>query len=286
MKNLLIAFINLISKITGKKNLERILVFCAKSINTNLHMHGLLQIGAGTGVYLENGSELFFIKNILSNQLCSEKQPILFDIGANIGHYSLMLKFNITNATIYSFEPVEEAFLELEKNLGSKSKTYNIGFGASTGKQVLYNTTISEITTSHKEVLSDIFDITDFKTIEFEVDTIDNFCTSNNIKIIDFLKIDVEGNEFFILQGASNMLTNKNIKFIQFEFNTHNVYSRIYLRDFYLLLKDFDFYRLNQNSLVFLGDYNPANEIFTAQNIVAVRKDLSTAIDEKYVWRA
>jgi len=287
MKKILTAFLWMTSKIIGRQKLEKLLIFSAKSINVNLHQHGLLQIGAGTGVYLENGSELFFIKNILAKQFKNNRSLLFFDVGANIGNYTLALRQNITNADIYAFEPVIETFEQLGINVGDNAKLFNIGFGSLPGKGLLYNTlntTASEIATMHKDILLDVFKSSDdIVAIEFEIDTIDNFCSSNNIKAIDFLKIDVEGNELPVLQGASTMLENNAIKIIQFEFNTHNVYSRVFLRDFYLLLNDFEFYRLKKDGVVCLGKYNPVNEIFTAQNIIALHKSVLHGIDSKYL---
>jgi FkbM family methyltransferase len=282
MKKTLSFLIVLLSKIIGRKNLESFLIYCAKSINVNLHIHGLLQIGAGTNIYLENGSELVFIKNILAAKFANKGNPVFFDVGANIGNYSLMLKQHIPNATIHSFEPVEETFEQLEKNIGSKTILNNVGFGALPGKGTLYNTinsTISEIATTHKDIIPEVFRNRDkLIAIEFDVDTIDNYCVLNDIQKIDFLKIDVEGNELAVLQGATEMISNDCIEIIQFEFNTHNIYSRVFLRDFYLLLKDYNFYRLNRKGILALGNYKPSNEIFTAQNLLAVHKNVS--VDE------
>jgi FkbM family methyltransferase len=287
MKKLLAVLIRSLAVITGRKNMERFLVFCARSINANLHVHGLLQIGSTTGLLLDNDGEHFFIANILPVLIDDKTAPVLFDVGANIGSYTLFLKGHIANGAIYSFEPVPETYRELQKNITDNTHIYNIGFGNEPGKGTLYNasnTVASEIATMHKDVLTDAFEINEFTTISFDIDTIDNFCSSKNISTIDFLKLDVEGNELAILQGATKMLDTNNIKIIQFEINAHNVYSRVFLRDFYLLLKDFDLYRLNRNSLVSLGQYQPINEIFTAQNIVAVHKTLSPKINSKFIW--
>jgi FkbM family methyltransferase len=287
MKRVLSYFIWIVSKIIGRTNLEKLLIFSAKSINADLHVHGLLQIGAGTGIYLGNESEQFFIKNILKQQFKSKKCPVIFDVGANVGTYSLEIKRHIADAEIFAFEPVFETFLELEKNASDKAKLFNIGFGELKGKGLLYNTansTISEITTTHKDILPEIFKNTnEIISIEFDIDTIDDFCYLNNIQNIDFLKIDVEGNELSILKGASKMLANNGIQIIQFEFNTHNVYARVFLRDFYLILKDFDFYRMKPNGLLALGNYAAKNEIFTAQNLIAVHKGFSPALSSKYL---
>ena len=283
MKKILSGFIRAASFIIGRKNLEKLLVYAAKSMRINLHQHGLLQIGAGTNVYLENGSELFFIKNTLAELFDNKSTPLFFDVGANIGNYTLALKEYIPNAKIYSFEPVKETFEKLKNNVEEHARLHNIGFGNAAGKGLLYNTadsSISEIASVHKEVLTEVFKSADqVVAIEFELDRIDNFCLANNIKNIDFLKIDVEGNELAVLQGASLLLKNNAIKIIQFEFNTHNIYARVFLRDFYLLLTCFEFYRLQQNGMLKLGAYNPVNEIFTAQNIIAVHQSIAKNIN-------
>ena len=57
----------------------------------------------------------------------------------------------------------------------------------------------------------------EFKTINVKCDTIDNYCNTNNIENIDFIKIDVEGAEKMVLDGAINMLKNNKIKMGIFE---------------------------------------------------------------------
>jgi FkbM family methyltransferase len=288
MKKALSFIIKILAKYVGRKNLENLLVFSAKTINVNLHAHGLLQIGASTGVHLENGSERFFLTNILTQLYPLGTNPVFFDVGANIGNYTLMVKDNFKDAVIYSFEPVTATYEQLVKNAGKYAKTYNIGLGDKPGRGILYNRTNSfttEITTAYKGILEDVFKNTDdIVTIEFEIATVDSFCALKHINTIDFLKIDVEGNELSVLKGAACMISTNSIKLIQFEFNTHNTYSKVFLRDFYLLLPDFKFFRLNQESLTVLGDYVAINEIFTAQNIIAIHRSIPTNVYSKHCY--
>ena len=80
------------------------------------------------------------------------------------------------------------------------------------------------------------------------------------------------------------MLAGDAIKIIQFEINAHNIYARVFLRDFYMLLKDFEFFRLKADGMVSLGEYKPINEIFTAQNIAAIHKTVVPQIDKKFIF--
>lgn len=74
-----------------------------------------------------------------------------------------------------------------------------------------------------RHVLSSFYIREDFKNEKLnlkEVDskTLDSLCDEFNLSTIDYLKIDVEGAEYKVLQGAKNLLEKKNILFIQFEY--------------------------------------------------------------------
>ena len=94
---------------------------------------------------------------------------------------------------------------------------------------------------------------------------------------IDLLKIDTEGHELAVLQGAKQLLERGAIDVIQFEFNEMNVISRVYMRDFMQLLADFRFFRLLPTGAMPMDAYDPrVMEIFAFQNIACVRRDLDS----------
>src|ERR1700744_4260638 len=103
MKKLIEGLTKVMAAVVGRKRLGRFLVYSAKTIDVNLHQSGLLQVGAGTTVHLENGSELFFIQHILSALLKDVERPVLFDVGANMGNYTKMLREQIANGDIFAF---------------------------------------------------------------------------------------------------------------------------------------------------------------------------------------
>ena len=60
---------------------------------------------------------------------------------------------------------------------------------------------------------------------------------------------------------------------IQFEFNEMNVASRVFFRDFWLMLPNYEFYRLMVDGMIRIDKYDPIYcEIFAFQNIVAFRR--------------
>ena len=52
------------------------------------------------------------------------------------------------------------------------------------------------------------------KEVKVDITTIDSYCQKQNIKSIDILKMDVQGNEINVLKGAKQMLKEKRIKLI------------------------------------------------------------------------
>lgn len=129
---------------------------------------------------------------------------ICFDVGANIGETSLNFARIASNGLVYSFEPVPFLFNRLKKNIKLNSfsniKIYNLA--VSEIKQELYfelpdNQNSSGISLNkNKSTHSSIVYST----------TIDSFVLEHSISNIDFIKIDVEGFENFVLNGASNTL--------------------------------------------------------------------------------
>jgi hypothetical protein len=110
-------------------------------------------------------------------------------------------------------------------------------------------------------------------TEKVSIDTIDFFCVKNEIKRIDYLKLDIEGHEYKALLGAKRMLAEKRITFIQFEFGECNIDSRTFFRDFYNLLNDnYNFYRIVSNGITRINEYTTDLETFATINYLAEMK--------------
>ena len=108
-----------------------------------------------------------------------------------------------------------------------------------------------------------------------ELTTLDNFCEQQGIQKLDLLKLDVEGHELSVLEGAERMLAAGRIEVIQFEFSVANLASRTYLRDFFDCLgPSFHLHRVLRDGLGPADPYHPRHEVFTgATNYLAIRRD-------------
>jgi len=139
------------------------------------------------------------------------QESIVIDVGANVGNHTVYWG-KITNVRkVFSFEPIKATFKILEKNitindLTKKVTAYNIGLGSKTaiGREISHNMWNAAVT----EIIEDISgDIT--------IKRLDDIKEIRNEKI-DFIKIDVEGFEKNVLEGAVETITkNRPIVFIE-----------------------------------------------------------------------
>lgn len=130
-------------------------------------------------------------------------QDVVFDIGANIGWYTINILLKNAETIVYSFEPIPSSYQYLTKNLalnGQKTdKTYNIGFSDENKKVKFYFDTKCAMASS----MADLREDKNTVAIECKVKRMDDFVSSSlPLKKIDFIKCDVEGAELLVFKGA------------------------------------------------------------------------------------
>lgn len=262
---------NLVLKIT----LKGLSIISNSSFWETLYNLSLRQMNFGNGGDFSQSGELFVLK-FIQNKLENESNIIIFDVGANIGNYSKAVNEIFTAKTkIFSFEPSKRTFELFLKNTLNIEKIipYNFGFSDKEHNQLLYTNSQGSGLASVYHRKLDHFGINMDKTEEIKLTTIDKFCNENNITRIHFLKLDVEGHEISALNGAKNMIENKQIDFIQFEFGGCNIDSRTYFQDFYYLLKDnYKIYRVLKDGIQELPSYKETYEIFITINYLAIKR--------------
>jgi FkbM family methyltransferase len=252
---------------------EQFIVKLAGLLNINLLGTAYRTRGIGLPNDFNKNGELFFLKNLLPGILTDKTDLIFFDVGQNKGDYTQALLKLFPDAVIHGFEPNHFLNVTLDDRFKNNPKVRLNNFGFGTKKETLSLFIPKDnISTGHgsifKSVLTDLHQNAELAEIEISLDTITSYCDEHKITHIDFLKIDVEGNELSVLKGAGGYLSQINV--IQFEFNEMNIVSRSFLKDFYELMPDFNFYRLLPNGLFPLGDYSSKYESFIIQNVIAI----------------
>ena len=172
--------------------------------------------------------------------LTDVKNKIIFDVGAFRGVFTdnIMkqenLKKNISN--YYLFDPNPNAKYYLEDILKNKNVKYSeLALDNSNTKKEFtinrfFEASGSSLKSAHKDdklynvtrksiikLLNPFKKIKDYETITVQTQTMDNFCSINNIDRIDILKLDCDGTEYEVLLGAEKLLSEDRIGLIYTE---------------------------------------------------------------------
>jgi len=127
---------------------------------------------------------------------------VVFDIGANIGWYTLNVLLKHKGTSVYSFEPIKSSYQYLKKNLTlnhqKTDKIYNIGLSDENKTVKFFFDT--ECTTASSMV--NLREDKDTVMVECEVKRLDDVFPSFGINRLDFIKCDVEGAEKFVFEGG------------------------------------------------------------------------------------
>ncbi len=165
--------------------------------------------GATGNIYtgLHEFEDMMFLLHLL------RAGDLFADVGANIGSYTVLAS-SVVGAKSISFEPVPSTYLHLKNNVSinnieSSVELYNAGVGQ---EKARLNFTSSLDTMNH--VVNTPSDASE--TIQVDIVTLDSILENRNPVLI---KIDTEGFEMAVLQGAMSTIAKPSLLAIIIELN-------------------------------------------------------------------
>ena len=199
-----------------------------------------------TSIIIDNNKVKFFIPNEMTKwrvdtyftkepetlewiDSFDKKEKIIFwDIGSNIGLYSIYAALKFENIEVVAFEPSTSNLRVLSRNISINNLQNKIKINQFplTNKENQY-LLLKEKEFVEGGALNAFGEQFDFEGKNFEgknnyrvYGTTINYLIKNNIlQIPNYIKIDVDGIEHLILEGASEYLNNNNIKSLSIELN-------------------------------------------------------------------
>ena len=176
--------------------------------------------------------EIFEQESYLRHGITINDGDCIFDVGANIGLFSLFAAKTCCNLEVYAFEPIPPVFELLRLNTEIHSlnvKLFDVGLAAETKQDTFtYYPHVSLISGRFADALEEQKIVTSFLLNQDSIDetelspvaikqllterlkseqftcqlkTISEVIEENNVKQIDLLKIDVEKSELEVLKG-------------------------------------------------------------------------------------
>lgn len=182
--------------------------------------HGLMIVNrfdcnheqVGHSQWLLDHGNVSTVEALYCHELIKEiRNPIIFDIGANIGTFTTWMAKAFPNGKVHAFEPQRSVFQMLSGNAAINNLynvyTYNMGLGKESTKVEFEEPNYFE--KNDFGTFSLIEEIISEKTknkIVVQINTLDWFIDYYNIQKVHLLKIDVEGMDLDVLIGGHNTI--------------------------------------------------------------------------------
>jgi len=149
----------------------------------------------------------------------------VFDIGANIGIYSLLIAKKYPDSNVIAFEPEAGNYYKLNKNILLNNLKnlvpFPIGISDKTGISKFYvsSTELGSSCHSLDRPYSDGIDFIPRNEQGIALYSIPDFISSYGLEFPNHIKIDVDGFELNIIKGSSQILSDPKLKTIMIEIN-------------------------------------------------------------------
>lgn len=162
------------------------------------------------------------------------QNPLIFDVGGNVGQTILRYKNLFPEATIHSFEPNPDIFPTLKENEEKYRHvfTYNLAVGSREGEMKFYKNDTSIYSSPYP--MNDSFNHNAYVDEAYEKEsevmmvpmtTLTNFTHQQGIEHIDILKMDIQGGEIEALKGFEKYLEEQRIDIIYTELCFQEIYT-------------------------------------------------------------
>jgi FkbM family methyltransferase len=209
---------------------------------------------------------------------------VVFDVGANVGEWTITLLNIHPNAKVYAFEPGGRAFNSLLSAVGDSVKDGRavcnpmaLGEHVGVAEFFDYSKEHSLNTLHRRSSVESALGLPPPARRPVPITTLDAYCRGVGIRHIDFLKIDVEGHERAVLRGAQGLLDRRAIDYLQIEYGGTYVDAGTTLSEVFDLVTGagYAFYRLVANGLIHIPSFFPALEDYQYALYLAVSPRLA-----------
>jgi len=257
------AVVGALARSIGRRRLVRI----ARFLNNAARLDGPNDITT-------NGEKL--VQRSFLSQRREDRPTVVVDVGANIGDWSVNLletarALDIGQLQLFAFEPCDATRRTLGDRLSrERQAAVRIVSAAASdrdGTDVLH--VIGDGVGTNSLYRADWLTAQRVDTVNLV--RLDQFCDREGITRIGLLKIDTEGHELLVLQGAERMLIDQSIDLVQFEYNHWWVVSRHFLRDAFLFLLPLGYHigKVTGKGIEFYSEWHRELETFQEGNYLA-----------------
>jgi FkbM family methyltransferase len=188
----------------------------ARSVRHVLARHNLVLLNPRHRFGIDYLTDIERLANVWSYSV-----DTFFDVGANVGDTALSAFKKFPEVRVYSFEPHPSTFSILQQRIESRSKFFgeNVALGVANGSIDMFEYDACTLNSLVPNAQYAVRFGQAGRRIQVRCTTLSSYCQDRGIDRIDVLKIDTEGYDLTVLQGAEQMLAKGAIRFVYVEFN-------------------------------------------------------------------
>jgi len=140
----------------------------------------------------------------------TEGARVFYDVGANVGSWALLCRAFVPQSTIVAFEPLPDHCAQFDKNLRNEKnvRLFRTALGPAEESRpllVVSNSDASSLLPLTPEG-ANLWSIQETARVEVPVVTLDHLRAKEGFPAPDLIKLDVQGFELAVLQGATETL--------------------------------------------------------------------------------
>ena len=230
-------------------------------------------------LYTKEPETLKWVENFKSQ---NSNKIIFWDIGANIGLYSIYAAVKFKDIEIIAFEPSTSNTRTLSRNISINNLEGKINiFPLALSDKENIISYFNETRFAEGGSMSNFTSNTDYKgeiLRENEIKnkynifgtSIDSLIQNNILRVPNYIKIDVDGIEHLILKGAKNLLKNNNLKELSIEMNPSNLEQYKFINK---LMEENDFKQIVSTNSRLLNDKDYKLRLNEIVNVIFKRNN-------------
>lgn len=213
------------------------------------------------------------------------------DVGANVGRWSRSMMAAASEAgretdlRLHAFEPDSRAFAQLEQAFdGTSARLSRTALSDRHGTSLLHRVAPA----AGRNSLYPVPGINETVQENVVTITLDSYAAHSGVERFSLVKIDAEGHDLPVLQGARALLTEHRIAVAQFEYNHRWVLARFFLRDAFefLLALDYRVGKLTPRGVEFYPSWDVDLETFVEGNYIACDPNVAGGLPTVAWWKS
>ena len=225
-----------------------------------------------SNIDMHTNGEYRWLKQVIE----SETNPVVFDVGANMGKWTKIILSLNSSAVVHAFEPTPTIFEQLsQQQFPPQVHLNHLGLGDKKTILPFYEYDAHTHNSFHQSHIQPYQ-----RVVDVQIDTLNNYCSQMGIDNIRYLKIDTEGNDYFVLLGAKSLLEQEKIDVIQFEYGSKYIDARVFLKDVFTFIEplNYSIYKIMQKNLLHLPQYANQYEKFVYSNYTIVHNRIAETL--------